>query len=360
MPPSAGSRTLAGMPSPAIKILSKAMIHTFFRKVELDGSERLPLTGPVITVANHANGLVDGLLLMSLLPRWPRFLGKATLFNTPLKPFLNMAGVIPVFRAKDAKAGDADRVAQNDATFAACRRLLVEGQVVSIFPEGISHDLNSLQPLRTGAARIALGAAFDDGASGVQIVPIGLAYDAKATFRSHAIVTIGDPIAVGQWADAFAADPRAAARSCTDAITAGLLAVSPDDATITQPTAVTRRLRFSTAVRAAKDVTPRPALLLAAPIALIGATIHAIPYQVMKRAATMPRSESIKSTVKLLGCTVLFVAEWLGLSAWVWRKRGALPAALTLVACPTTGYVAVRFAETLRDSAPPSLTQARR
>ena len=331
------------------------MIHTFFRRVEVDGLERLPTTGPVITVANHANGLVDGLLLMSKLPRWPRFLGKATLFRiAPLKPFLRWAGVIPVHRAKDAKPSDADRAALNEATFAACRQLLGEGSLVAIFPEGISHDHPTLQPLRTGAARIALAAAAE-GATTLQIVPIGLAYDAKSTFRSHAVVTIGDPIAVERWAAEYEADDRAAVRSCTEAITEGLHNVSPDDADVPAPMAVTRRLRFTTAVRAARRVAPRPALVAAAPVALIGALVHAAPYQLIKRLARFPKGESIRSTVKLLGCTVLFLIEWSTIAGVIWRRRGPLPAAVAFVACPVSGYVAVRFAEALRDASPTTI-----
>jgi 1-acyl-sn-glycerol-3-phosphate acyltransferase len=340
------------MADTAIRALSKAMIHTFFRRVEVDGLERLPTTGPVITVANHANGLVDGLLLMSTLPRWPRFLGKATLFRiTPLKPLLRLAGVIPVYRAKDAKPGDTDRASQNDATFAECRRLLGQGALVAIFPEGISHDLDTLQPLRTGAARIALTAAAE-GAIDLDIVPIGLAYDAKATFRSHALVTIGDPIPVRQWAEAYVTDERATVRACTGAISEGLRAVSPDSANLPSPAAVTRRLRFASAVRSAQSVAPRPALLVATPVALIGAAVHAVPYQIVKGLARLPKSESIRSTVKLLGCTALFLLEWAGIAAFTWRKRGPLAAGVALLAAPASGYVAVRFAETLRDAAP--------
>ncbi|MCU1391823.1 MAG: hypothetical protein JWM34_251 [Ilumatobacteraceae bacterium] len=340
------------MADTALRFLSTAMIQTFFRRVEVDGVERLPADGPVITVANHANGLVDGLLLMSTLPRWPRFLGKSTLFRIPvLKPLLKLAGVIPVHRAKDAKPGDGDRGAQNDATFAECRRLLALGAVVSIFPEGISHDLDTLQPLRTGAARIALTAA-EEGAADLVIVPIGLAYDAKATFRSHALVTIGDPIPVSQWAEAHRDDERAAVRACTAAITAGLLAVSPDEVELPSPPAVTRRLRFASSLEAAKHATPRPALLVAAPVALLGAAVHAVPYQIVKRLARLPKGESIRSTVKLLGCTALFVIEWTAIAGVTWRKRGPLAGAVALVAAPTSGYVAVRFAEALRDATP--------
>ena len=97
-------------------------------------------------MANHTNGLVDGLLLMAALRRYPRFLGKSTLFKIPpLWPFLKLAGVIPVHRAIDGAAG-----AGNISAFATSHALLREGQVVAVFPEGISHDEVAQQPLRTG------------------------------------------------------------------------------------------------------------------------------------------------------------------------------------------------------------------
>ena len=69
---------------------------------------------------------------------------------------------------------------RNATTFRTSRRLLADGGMVALFPEGISHNEPAVQPLRTGAARIALGAAFDDGVPGVVTVPVGLVYDAKA------------------------------------------------------------------------------------------------------------------------------------------------------------------------------------
>lgn len=352
------------MAQTAARGLTTAMIHAFFRRVKVDGVEQLPRSGPVILVANHVNGLVDGILLMSMLPRWPRFLGKATLFKiAPLKPLLKMAGVIPVYRAKDAKPGASDRTAMNDKTFAECRRLLGEGAMVAIFPEGISHDLDTLQPLKTGAARIAL-TAVEEGATGLTIVPIGLAYDAKATFRSHAVITIGDPIAVDPWVSSAAAeaglDEREAVRECTAAITEGLRAVSPDHLSLPPPPAVTHRLQLSRlAGRLRSD--PSPVLIATAPVALVGALLHFVPYQIVKRAARLPKSESIRSSVKLLGSTALFLTQWLGIGVFAWRKRGPLVAAVAVAAAPVTGYVAVRFAETLRDRAHQTVpTQIRR
>ena len=82
--------------------LARLLVRIFFRGIEVEDAERLPATGPVVLVANHTNGLVDGLLLMATLPRYPRFLGKSTLFKIPpLWPFLKIARVIPVYRQID-------------------------------------------------------------------------------------------------------------------------------------------------------------------------------------------------------------------------------------------------------------------
>jgi 1-acyl-sn-glycerol-3-phosphate acyltransferase len=72
--------------------LASLLTHVFFRHVEVEGTDNLPRHGPLVVIANHSNGLVDGLLLMTALRRYPRFLGKSTLFRIlPLRPFLKFA-----------------------------------------------------------------------------------------------------------------------------------------------------------------------------------------------------------------------------------------------------------------------------
>ena len=81
---------------------ARLLVRIFFRRIEVEGTEHLVAGTPTVLVANHQNGLVDGLLLMATLRRYPRFLGKSTLFKIlPLWPFLKLAGVVPVYRAKD-------------------------------------------------------------------------------------------------------------------------------------------------------------------------------------------------------------------------------------------------------------------
>ncbi len=210
--------------------LARLLIRVFFRSIEIEDGENLPETGPVVLVANHTNGLVDGLLLLATLRRYPRFLGKSTLFGiAPLWPFLKLAGVIPVYRTMDAVAGD-----HNVSAFATSHALLRQGGTVAVFPEGISHDETTLQPLKTGAARIALEALDEGGADDLVTVAVGLVYDAKARFRSRALVRVGEPVAVAQWAEDYRRDEWATVQSVTEALGEQLSRVNPSFASWTQ------------------------------------------------------------------------------------------------------------------------------
>jgi hypothetical protein len=74
---------------------------------------------------------------------------------------------------------------------------LGDGSLVGIFPEGITHTKPSITSLKTGAARIALGATDATG-GWFPIVPIGLLFQQKDVFRSEATAIVGDPI---DWSD---------------------------------------------------------------------------------------------------------------------------------------------------------------
>ena len=165
------------------------ILGLFFRRIEISGADRVPATGPVIFAINHPNGLVDGLVLLTFAPRPVSFLAKAPLFDLPVIGWvIRRLDTIPVYRRQD----QAD-VSQNRGTFERARALLDRGGTIAIAPEGASHSDPSLRPLKTGAARIALGGTLG---TPVAIVPVGLFYTEKATFRSAAHVTFGEPVLV--------------------------------------------------------------------------------------------------------------------------------------------------------------------
>jgi glycerol-3-phosphate O-acyltransferase/dihydroxyacetone phosphate acyltransferase len=388
--------------------LARLLVRVFFRSIEIQDGENLPDSSPVVLVANHTNGLVDGLLLMATLGRYPRFLGKSTLFKIPpLWPFLKLAGVIPVYRTMDAEAGD-----HNVSAFATSHALLRAGGMVAVFPEGISHDELDLQPLKTGAARIALEAASGVGAEDLVTVAVGLVYDAKARFRSRALVRVGEPVPMKEWAEDYRRDGRATVRAVTEELSGQIAGVSPSfsswtqakqfswmaevfvrrpNATVAAEVGLADKVDVATRLAESNRASPislrqlfvdfatyerdlnllgvndaqlvagsnrrrvrRSVLwsalkvLIALPFAAAGALVHVVPFQIMKQVAKRPVNEGIKATVKLLGCFVLFVITYAVVGVFVGRAFGPWAGFAAAVAAPLCGFVAVRLIERVK------------
>ncbi|PYO46661.1 MAG: acyltransferase, partial [Candidatus Rokuibacteriota bacterium] len=139
---------------------------------------------------------------------------KAPLFRHPLiGPFLRAVGALPVHRREEA--GDDPR--KNEALFATAIAHLRAGGAVLIFPEGRSQPVPTLLPLRTGAARLLLGAEADGGGHGVTLLPVGLVFQAPGTFRvASALVAVGPPVGVDDCVAAYGAEPEATVRRLTE------------------------------------------------------------------------------------------------------------------------------------------------
>ncbi len=203
-------------------IISVAL-RLFFRRIEAVNIERVPDTGAIIFVLNHPNGLIDPALVYVSLARRVSFLAKSTIFSVKFAAFI-MRGleVLPVYRQIDANR----EMSKNFSTFAVCYEYLAQNRCIAIFPEGISHDETNLQPLKNGAARIAVGAlAFDEDLRrrGLKIMPVGLFYTSKTSFRSEALIRYGEPLDVEPVAlDKHGEPPREAVRELTAKIDAAL------------------------------------------------------------------------------------------------------------------------------------------
>lgn len=174
----------------ALTALLRFTLRIFFRRVETEGLERVPRSAPVMFVLNHPNSLVDPVFILCLAPRPVSFLAKAPLFRVPVIGWLiRTAGSIPVERRQDPGAD----LTKNREMFARVRAHLSAGGAVALFPEGTSHSDPRLKPMKTGAARIALGVHSDPP---LVIQPVGLFYTAKQTFRSEALVYFGETFEV--------------------------------------------------------------------------------------------------------------------------------------------------------------------
>ncbi len=173
--------------------LVKLALRIYFRRIEVTGLEHVPLETPVIFVLNHPNALVDPVFLLCLSPRPISFLAKAPLFRMPVIGYLvKSLDSLPVYRRQD----EGQDITKNQETFIAARKLLARGGTIGICPEGVSHDAPGLKPIKTGAARISLAAVSTGEVSDLKIVPAGLYYTSKTSFRSDALLYFGVPIDV--------------------------------------------------------------------------------------------------------------------------------------------------------------------
>jgi 1-acyl-sn-glycerol-3-phosphate acyltransferase len=194
------------MEAVAYRILAwflRLVTRVFFRQIEVVGLEHVPRTGPVLFAGNHPNSLIDPILIITTCGRKVHFAAKDALFKGRImRAVLNGLGAVPIKRRddhdgkpRDAKPDDAPKAVDNDAAFEAMFDVLGRGAAIGIFPEGLSHDESQLARLKTGAARLALGAA-QRNKTAITIIPCGLTFIHPKRFRSRVLVQFGPPLAI--------------------------------------------------------------------------------------------------------------------------------------------------------------------
>jgi 1-acyl-sn-glycerol-3-phosphate acyltransferase len=377
------------------------LLGLFYRHVEIVGAERIP-SGPLVLAANHQNALVDPMLLLTTVPRRLRPLAKAPLFRYPLiGPLVRLAGALPVERRQDAGSDPA----RNQAMLHEATAAVAAGGAVLIFPEGVSQAEPRLMPLRSGAARLALGAA---GAAAVPVtlLPVGLVYHEPGSFRTGwALVLVGEPVTLAGGASRDGERAETAVREVTERLAAALrgLMVDAQDrkllrllhvaATIWEPEAdpAARTVWMQEALRGyryhvardperldslahrlegfAKDAgaaawgggPPRPApslryalreamsFLIGLPLAAAGLIVHALPYQLTRLAVRRLRPDSdTEATYKLVTALVFYPVAWAIEAMLAWRRGGLAGLGFFLVALGPGGFFALASWERLQ------------
>lgn len=199
-----------------LRWIVKITINVFFKRFKVNNKEAIPKEGPMIVIANHPNTLMDPATVAITLHQKPHFLGKATLFESKFGNWLwsGLRG-IPIYRRQDSKTG----AVNNDDVFAACYQKLEEKGSLMIFPEGVSIQERKLQELKTGAARIALGAEKNnDYKLNVKILVLGLNYSDPSRFRSDLLINVAPIIEVKDYHQQHQDDEYAAVKALTAAI----------------------------------------------------------------------------------------------------------------------------------------------
>jgi glycerol-3-phosphate O-acyltransferase/dihydroxyacetone phosphate acyltransferase len=186
-----------------VRGVARFWLWFFFKAVDTRHPERVPPTGPVLLCINHPNNLIDSFVVGAVLRRKVHYLATASLFRHPLLArFLRAAGAIPVWRKQD----DPDTTNRNADTFAACAAAFEGGAMVAIYPEGTTHAEARVQRIKTGAARIALGWETAHPRA-LAMVPVGLTFEARKSFRARVLVSFGEPLPIGSYVGAYRDDP---------------------------------------------------------------------------------------------------------------------------------------------------------
>ncbi len=204
----------------AIVWLFRVFSHLYFVEVRSLNPERIPETGPVILAANHPASILDAILLAMQTRRQIHFLAKSGLFrNRLVGALLWWLGAIPVYRAREVEASGM----RNEVVFKKVYELFERGGCLGLFPEGRNSPVGQVFQLRTGGARIALGAeARNQYKLGLTIVPAGLTFERRELFMSAVLLRFGPPIAVADYAEMHRKNPEGAVQQLTADLQASL------------------------------------------------------------------------------------------------------------------------------------------
>jgi len=201
-----------------VRSIARFWVWFLFKHVDVRSPEQVPATGPVLLCINHPNNFIDSLLVGAVLTRKIHYLTTAALFrNVLLARFLTTCGAIPVYRKQD----DPDKMSRNAETFSACLAMLDRGRLIGIYPEGTTHAEARVQRIKTGAARIALqyeSRRAHGAERALTLIPVGLTFDARKSFRGHVRVSFGEPVPVAAYLPAYLEDPEKAVDALTTSI----------------------------------------------------------------------------------------------------------------------------------------------
>ena len=171
-------------------------VHSSYRDILYVGEENLPQDGAIIFAINHANTLMDALVILTADRKPKVFVARADIFkNRKLAKILTFLKIMPIMRQRDG----IQAVKKNQETIDKAVDVLKDKIPFCIFPEGTHQAKYSLRSLSKGIFRIAFQAHEQMPDTPLYIVPVGLKYGDFFRFRSTVRLQYGQPINVGEF-----------------------------------------------------------------------------------------------------------------------------------------------------------------
>ena len=154
---------------------------------------------PIIFVSNHQNGMMDPLLITSILKPQLHWLTRADVFWNPVfRMVLFALHQMPIYRQRDRLTDLRER---NNAIWECCIDRLEIGAVISIFPEGNHNPQKTIRGLKSGLSDL-LGRSLTkhESLKRIKVIPLGLDYEDYPGFRRRFRLRMGKPV---EWVDLY-------------------------------------------------------------------------------------------------------------------------------------------------------------
>jgi 1-acyl-sn-glycerol-3-phosphate acyltransferase len=203
-------------------VLAGPLLKLYFRPWT-KGLENVPASGGAIIASNHL-AVIDSFVLPLVLERQVQFLGKSDYFTGAglkgrlVAGFMRGVGTIPV----DRSGGKASEAALHTGL-----RVLAQGGLFGIYPEGTRSPDGRMYRGKTGVARLALE-------SGAPVIPVAMVGTDKAQPLGQAMpkampigIVIGEPLDFSRYKGME--NDRFVLRAVTDEIVYAILRLSEQE-----------------------------------------------------------------------------------------------------------------------------------
>ncbi|GAN04500.1 acyltransferase [Mucor ambiguus] len=208
---------------------ARISLWSFFSDVRIEGYEEATTEDqPRIFAATHHNMLLDPAVLCNVCSKeYLHYWAKSSIFvNEYATRFLNSVGCVPVDRESK------DHLSLYQSTF----DVMELNECIALFPEGTSHTLSRISKLKDGASFVRemhklipafwTNLRYGQLAKPAAIVPVGIVYTEKSSYRSVVIVRFGKPIQMEGYLADFSKAPKATAKLVTKALGDALLTLT--------------------------------------------------------------------------------------------------------------------------------------